>query len=431
MRKLMVYLLVILTVVSCRQNETAPLPWPTIDILSAYSVDESTANARGILFPDDNTAAEEFGIVWGQTSLPEVTDNKGSTRFRGDRGVFSVPMGNLELGQTYQVRAYFRIGNQITYSEPIRFTHQGPFVWKQLAGVNWSDRQHTVSSTVASGGVIVFRPVDQRNTERWWYIPRVDQWMKMDNFFIPFSRFEPLLFSLNKFGNEAVFFGGGYVINESLPRVYVYQHDFYQILISGNARFEDFPDFPFRNARLAHFVIDNRGYVLAMDGQGTFRELLNGMSWHQKSDFPGPFRGSYAAFSVGTRGYVVVESPPGEPQPLQVYEYDPETDSWERKADFPGESRINGVAFSLNGRGYYGCGQSNERISGLRDLWQYDPQTDSWEKYTDFPGTGNVQLIADAIGEKVYVGLGFGLLATATGAEQFLRAYDYWEFVPE
>jgi N-acetylneuraminic acid mutarotase len=92
---------------------------------------------------------------------------------------------------------------------------------------------------------------------------------------------------------------------------------------------------------------------------------------------------------------------------------------------------MNGIAFAVDGNGYYGAGEVKDGIEGLRDLWQYNPQEDAWKKFADFPGTGNVRLIANTIGDKVYIGLGFGLEASLIGAEQYTRAYDYWQFSPK
>jgi N-acetylneuraminic acid mutarotase len=198
----------------------------------------------------------------------------------------------------------------------------------------------------------------------------------------------------------------------------------------------DYYDFPFGNSLLAHFVledlpVEDRVYVLSMDKSRTFAEFQWGVLWNEKKPFPGEFLGRYLAFAIGKKGYVLVESTGRSARTKDLYEYDPRTDSWTKKADFPGKDRVNGIAFSVDGKGYYGAGEAKDVIEGLRDLWQYNPEEDKWEKFADFPGSGNVKLLANTIADKVYIGLGFRIENSSVGAQEYKRAYDYWQFSPK
>jgi hypothetical protein len=203
---------------------------------------------------------------------------------------------------------------------------------------------------------------------------------------LPSARYEPLLLTLDKFGQDASFIAGGYYINENVPERYVYLRDCFAFSFMGNDKGFDYFDFPFGNSLLTHFVISDRAYVLSMDKDKKFAEFQWGILWNEKKPFPGEFLGRYVSFSIGSK---------------------------------------------VDGKGYYGAGEAKEAIEGLRDLWQYNPEEDKWEKFADFPGSGNVRLIANTIADKVYIGLGFGLEASPVRAEQYTRAYDFWEFFPK
>ncbi|MDO1447256.1 hypothetical protein Q0590_13380 [Rhodocytophaga aerolata] len=421
----------LLAVGACQKKEEVIPTMPQVDIISAFSLNQTAALARGTLSEVSKSAAEEYGIVWGTSPEPDMSGSKKPVPYTVGVYTFSLPLEDLIIGLTYYVRAYVRNNSQTAYSKTISFVHQGPFVWRLLPSVSWSDRQHTAYSTAVNGGVFVIRPLNQIDTEVWLYIPRSDTWFKRDNLNTPSSRYDPLLITLNKFGGEATFIAGGYQINENVPERNVYLRDCFGFDLYGNGKGWDYFDFPFGNSLLTHFVIDNRAYALSMNTRRDFAEFLNGVIWNVKKPFPGNFLGRYVSFSVGTKGYVLVESTGTTAPTKDFYEYDPDTDTWTKKADFPGRDRMNGVAFAVDGKGYYGAGQAKDAIEGLRDLWQYDPKEDTWKKFADFPGVGNVRLIANTIEDKVYMGLGFGLEASTAGAEQYSRAYDYWEFSPK
>lgn len=293
-------------VFSCSEKEKPQPILPSVQIITAYSTNEASALARGILEAGQNTTADAFGMVWATDPLPDITDQVESIPFSGGQGDFSLPLDNLALGQTYYIRAFVRRGEEISYTNPISFTHQGPFVWRQLSRVEWSDRQHSVSSVAWFGNIYVLRPVSQQDTETWQFVPQVNQWFKLEEPDLPAARYDPLLINLNKFGDEAIFLSGGYVINESIPEKYVYLKDCFAYFLRSGSKGFDYFDFPFGYSPLTHFVIDNRAYVLAIDNRREVAEFLNGIIWNKKSNFPGPFLGRYVSFSAANKGYVLV-----------------------------------------------------------------------------------------------------------------------------
>jgi hypothetical protein len=425
------FLFLLIVSLSCQKKEEVVQILPEIGITGAFSLNQTSGVARGTLSEVRNSKAEEYGVVWGQSAEPDISANKKSLAYTLGVYSFSFTLENLVIGQTYYVRTYVRSGSQVVYSTTVSFIHQGPFVWRQLPPVTWPDRQHTAYGTAVNGGIFVLRPISQRDIEVWLYIPSSDIWLKRNNLNLPSARYDPFYITLNKFGNEQVFLGGGYQINENVPERRVYLKDCFEFFLGSNNKGFDYFDFPFGNSLLTYFVIDNRAYALTMDKNRKFAEFQDGVIWNEKKPFPGEFLGRYVSFAIADKGYVLVESTGRGAATKDFYEYQPETDSWIKKADFPGRDRFNGIAFSVDGKGYYGAGESKEVIAGLRDLWQYNPEEDKWEKFADFPGAGSVRLIANTIGDKVYMGLGFGLNASPTGAEQYTRANDYWEFSPK
>ena len=249
----------------------------------------------------------------------------------------------------------------------------------------------------------------------------------------PYFSAEPVwtvLFKLNKFGDEATYFGGGYQIKESIPGKYIYQKDFWQYDFFYGGTTEEYPDFPFGYSTLTHFTLDTKTYVLENRPERNLWMLLNGMSWHKQNNFPGPYLGNFVSFSIGTKGYILIEDISVTGKTKSLYEYNPDTDTWLQKADFPGEDHMNGVAFSVKDKGYYGLGQTKETPGGLRDIWQYDPVADFWEKFTDYPGIGNIRVTANTIGDKAYLGLGLQVKPSLAGVEEYLPATDFWELQP-
>ncbi len=204
-----IFFLLLIVGVSCQKEEEAVPTMPEVGISGALSLNQTSGLARGTLSEVDKSKADEYGIVWGQTPGPDISSNKKSFPYTIGVYVFSSQLENLTLGQTYYVRTYVRSGSEVIYSETVSFIHQGPFVWRPLPPVTWSDRQHTTYSTSVNGGIFVLRPISQRDTEVWLFIPRSDLWLNRPNLDLPSTRYDPLLITLNKFGSDASFMASG------------------------------------------------------------------------------------------------------------------------------------------------------------------------------------------------------------------------------
>nr|WP_238354544.1 kelch repeat-containing protein [Fulvivirga marina] len=95
-------------------------------------------------------------------------------------------------------------------------------------------------------------------------------------------------------------------------------------------------------------------------------------------------RSGHVAFSIGGRGYISTgisgSVQTGGKYLVDLWKYNPETDTWAQKADFPGVGRRSASAFVLNDEAYVGLGvQSNTVTSmGYSDMWKYNPTSNSW-----------------------------------------------------
>jgi len=93
-----------------------------------------------------------------------------------------------------------------------------------------------------------------------------------------------------------------------------------------------------------------------------------------------------------------------------------------RKADFPSFNRRYAIGFSLNGKGFIGLGskstESIYKLHNLIDMWEYDPVTDSWSETASFPQEGRAGATVIVVNNKAYIGFGNG-------------KNDLWEFDPK
>jgi len=181
------------------------------------------------------------------------------------------------------------------------------------------------------------------------------------------------------------------------------------------------------------FSIGSKGYIgtgLSYNDAGygvllsSFREYdPSTNTWTRKAHLPGVpgTRVAYAAaFSAGSKGYIVTGGRSTDPYSRTVAEYDPVTDTWTRKADFGGVGRYDAVGFSIGNKGYVGLGVDSNN-NDLSDFWEYDPATDNWTRKADFAGGPRFRAVGFSIGTKGYIG---------TGGTSGSRHQDFWEYDP-
>ena len=138
-------------------------------------------------------------------------------------------------------------------------------------------------------------------------------------------------------------------------------------------------------------------------------------AWTRIEDFPGKSRYQAVAFTINGKAYVGL----GRDQSncfRDFYEYTPET-GWMRKANFP-NARYAAVAFTVGNYGYVGTGYHQCR--GLsRRIYEFDPLNDEdgfdengnpigkWGRNALMPGVGRALAVGFSIGDKGYVSTGF------------------------
>lgn len=139
-------------------------------------------------------------------------------------------------------------------------------------------------------------------------------------------------------------------------------------------------------------------------------------TWTQKSDFGGTARNAYAAFSIGSKGYIGTGYN-GSQLTNDFWEYEPASDTWTQKANFGGTARRYAVGFCIGSKGYIGTGYDG---SYRKDFWEYDPINNTWIQKTDFAGSARDLATGFAIGTKGYIG---------TGNDGGYKK-DFWEYDP-
>lgn len=148
-------------------------------------------------------------------------------------------------------------------------------------------------------------------------------------------------------------------------------------------------------------------------------------TWMQKANCPCGSRWATVGFSIGNKGYVSTgfTSNVSNTFYTDLWCYDPSSNSWSQKANFPGGARWYAVGFSIGGKGYVGLGYDGSVPVYYNDLWEYDPASDTWTAKAAFPGTGTNLSTAFSIGGKGYV-LGGSIPYSSSCSS------NLWEFDP-
>ena len=98
--------------------------------------------------------------------------------------------------------------------------------------------------------------------------------------------------------------------------------------------------------------------------------------WTQKANFPGRARTSATGFSVNGRGYITLGTDPAGPNyyPVDLWEYNPISNSWIPKSNFPGAGSNATPGFPIGTKGYIGTGYNGTYPV---DFWEWNQATDT------------------------------------------------------
>lgn len=175
-----------------------------------------------------------------------------------------------------------------------------------------------------------------------------------------------------------------------------------------------FPGTPRKNA--VAFVIDSFAFVgTGVDSIGLTKDFyrFDGVanSWIRIEDLDSSnavySRRDAAAFSIGSRGYVVGGYDGTTFYSKENWEYDVSRDTvWKRKTAFPLAGRRWATSFTTDGLGYVGMG-FNYSQEYFGDFWKYDTTLNTWSQIADFPGNDRSDAPAFVINGYAFAGAGF------------------------
>jgi N-acetylneuraminic acid mutarotase len=143
-------------------------------------------------------------------------------------------------------------------------------------------------------------------------------------------------------------------------------------------------------------------------------------SWSQVASAP-EGRSEGIGMSIGNKGYVGLGRSQTTVHNKNMWEYDPAANTWTRKADFPGEARSDAACFSIGSKGYVGTGSSSSGPGPLKDFWEFDPAANTWTRKADLAGDSRSAATGFTIGSKGYI---------ATGYRSGSSLNDLWEYEP-
>jgi N-acetylneuraminic acid mutarotase len=152
------------------------------------------------------------------------------------------------------------------------------------------------------------------------------------------------------------------------------------------------------------FSIGTKGYVGTGQDQDSIRSDFwewdqTSNTWTQKTRFGGSARLYSVGFSIGTKGYIGtgLDYVSGNGTTKDLWEYDQTTDTWTQKLDLGGSARQLSTAFSIGTKGYILLGGDDQNGSYAADLWEWDQPTNTWTQMSSFPNNGRVSGVSFSI----------------------------------
>ncbi len=264
-----------------------------------------------------------------------------------------------------------------------------PDIWNTKASIPVSPSRNTAVSFTIGNKSYVGTGYDGNDLKDFWeYSPSTNTWTRKADFGGA-ARMGAIGFSI---GNKGYIGLGGSQQNGTIFK------DLWEYDPAANTwtKKADFPGVAF--AYGVGVTIGNRGYA-GMEGNRTFWEYNPVTdSWTRKADFPGVPRRQAMGFCIGNKGYfgTGTEFNSSSPTPFlprnDFWEYDPVTNIWTRKADFAGSPRFGSAAFSLGSKGYLVSGTNATTLQDfilrlLPDFWEYDPSagpSGTWTQKINF-----------------------------------------------
>ena len=408
---------------------------PTVEIVSAYAVAETVAEAT-VDVSDVFQNISIVGVVWSEKTNPTTADRQLTVEKITTPQLVNFLLPNLQSGKTYFLRSYYVLDGKTIYGTEFSFTQMLSGEWRRLSSpkINADEYMYANNTiyTLTGESMTCFRV----NKTTGLAVPQVyfrgfDAWNP--TFFgrepLP-PKPAPLLYSpifcnFEGVPDDYTLYGGGY--SKITRDRTLYQRAMFILQVNGR-----YTPYPGAEVGTSSFGIGKFPYVLENQPNGKLWRFNydNTLSWTDLGRCPFNKPARFISFDIGERAFMLVEPENWQDPVRELHEYLPAENKWVRRADFVGENRRRSTAFVIGRRAFFGMGQSASDYRGLRDLWEYNPTSNSWRKAADFPGSGTVNTMA--VGYNTTANIGFGQQArkTSVNAEDYRTAVDFWQFQP-
>jgi N-acetylneuraminic acid mutarotase len=306
--------------------------------------------------------------------------------------------------------------------------------------INWSDfpgkaRSAAVAFSIGNRGYVGTGQYKSSNyllSDFYAFNPDNGSWTQVAGLPDSAQRFDAVAFTIN---NKA-YVGLGKNVQDYKKDFWVYdpETNVWTPLKPLNTDEEDHAG-PSARVGAVAFTIGNIGYVgTGFDGADlldiwAFDPGTN--TWSRKANFHNTVREA-VAFVIDGEGYIVTGLHSSVANEF-FYKYDPSTDAWtalhpiyntdnETFDDDYEIKRSAAVGFVVNNKAYVATGSYGQ--SPRSDVWEYNPRTDRWIKKTSMEGDNPSR--EDAVAFVLANGRAF----VATGLSSSSYCQDTWEFQP-
>jgi N-acetylneuraminic acid mutarotase len=298
--------------------------------------------------------------------------------------------------------------------------------WKRVADYPGPEKTEAVGFAIDHYGYVGLGSGDPLSFSKpfWKYIPATDHWTEISPYRYTTTGVASNFKNMTAFvvdGTAYAGIGGSGTAKINKLAAYLPVIDSWTSL-----EIADFPGDALEG--LISFSLAGKGYVgTGKNSEGGSLQLWAyepaSNTWSRKANLPGDPRNESAAFTLGDRAYIVGGYFDGKFL-SDVWIYDPARDKWHKKSDFPGTARSKAIAFSIQGKGYL-MGGVRSHESSLNDIWQYNEADDTWKLIGVFPGPSRANSVVFVINGKAYIGTGETYYNLG---RKHLK--DFWEFDP-
>ncbi|WP_428655603.1 hypothetical protein [Runella sp.] len=399
--------------------------------LKLFSVTPDYAKGTALIQGESSVVeGVEFGIAYGLTSKPTITNQQAAVQQSGGSGkALSATIANLQPNQRYYFRLYTKKGSEVTYSNE-RNVVLNPN-WRQIASVNFEGQPLSYGWLNESYGGFSITAFTRTNlssestSQQWTYYGGVN-WQGSLNVTTALpARYAPIY--LPYADQTTYFFGGGYFYSPEPNAAYTYQKSFddYRDGVAYDYVGDDVPTVQFAIGTNLPDL-----YVLEVGNQyrlWKYQNRITPTGWElvKGAEFPKKSLTKLLAFTAGEKGFILSEDDGS------LWAFDPVKNQWTSRKTIPFKDRQRGAAISITKGGVYGLGVNSKTGEGYRDLWLYDDKADSWSYLTDYPGEGNANVTAVGRNNRIGFLMGYRAITTPIGTAEFSVAKDVWIFEPK